>query len=372
MKTVTRDELASEITPKLEAESGNGSVAAGQSLADQAEVTARLLDKAFSAILQHLKDGHKVELENFLALSVSKPRSAELREDADDQFFAFAPVSGTLKAEPIGSFAKTLQLGRRATLYYLTNNQDRFSEVLVHHFRKRGWNVVVDNNPGSVLARVDEEVPYAILTESAVDGWQDLVRGIKCNGETNGVPILVIEPSDHADAPVEALVVRHDETIVEPFDVLDVLEKMEDRLATRVATIDEEILTLSMILPGHPSFRRHTCSLVTETLTRAMIAPEFARSAALALNEILVNAVQHGHGDNVQKTIAVRVMLDPRRLLVTVRDQGEGFPHTKVMADARTKKNDPEAQSGLSRVLRAIDRIDYNKAGNEVVLTKFR
>jgi serine/threonine-protein kinase RsbW len=375
MKTVTKKELATEIIPKS-VETSSGPPAedgpAGKPIEDQAAWAGKVLDQAFSAILNHLRDGRKVELDDFLTLSVTKPRSAELREDEFDRYHAYAPVSGQLKAVPIGNFARALHLGQIATLYYLTRRQDRFADVLNHHFTKRGWNVVIQDDPNRILSKIDRHVPYSILVESSVEGWQDLVRGIKCNIETNGVPILVIHTDNVDPARVDGLMVQHDETVAEPFDVLDLLEKMEDRLATRVATLEEEVLTLSMVLGGDPTYRRHACSLVTETLTRALISPEFARTAAMALNEILTNGVVHGNDNDMAKTLSVRLLLDPRRLLITVRDQGPGFNHTKIMSEARAHKNDPGAQTGLSRVLRAVDRVEYNKSGNEVVLTKFR
>lgn len=378
MKTVTKKELASEIMPVPGSTTSRPDSADTDSWKfpdcrdDQAGWAAHVLDRAFTLILSHLKEGRKVELDDFLTLSVLKPRSAELREEDEDHYHAYAPVSGKLKAVPIGNFAKTLHLGQVATLYFLSKGHDEFSDVLTHHFRKRGWNVVLDEDPGKILSRIDREVPYSILVESSVPGWQDLVRGIKCNRETNGVPILVIHSRDTDPTVLDGLLVQHDETVAEPFDVLDLMKKMEDRLATRVATLDEDMLTLSMALPGDAPFRRHACSLVSETLSRAQIAPDFARSAALALNEILVNAVNHGHGNDYSQAVSVRILLDSRRLLITVRDQGPGFNHTKVLVETRAKKNDPSKQTGLCRVMRCVDRIEYNKSGNEVVLTKFR
>ncbi len=364
MKTVTKHELASEILPKLV--EGNGE--ANDAIAAQAEWASKVLDQAFTAILTHLKDGSRVELDDFLSLSVTKPQGPELRED-DDSFFAYAPISGTLKAEPIGTFARTLQHGRKATVYYLTNYVDRFAEVLTHHFRKRGWNMVIGTNAVEALSRIDTDVPYTVLIEGDVPGLQDLVRGIKCNAETNGVPVLIIgEPSGEN----ASFAVRHDETIEEPFDVLDVLEKLEDRLATRVATIDEQMLTLAVTVPGSTAARRHTCSLVTEMLVRAGMDAAFAQSTTASVNELLTNAHIHGHRGNEHTTTSLRVLVDPRRLMITVKDQGEGFEHTAVMAEARNHKADPNADHGLLRVLRGVDRIEFNKPGTEVVVTRFR
>ena len=43
-----------------------------------------------------------------------------------------------------------------------------------------------------------------------------------------------------------------------------------------------------------------------------------------------------------------------------------------MMTDARSQKADPNADYGLLRVLRGVDRIEFNKPGTEVVITRFR
>ncbi|MFQ5844288.1 MAG: hypothetical protein ACE5JG_04790, partial [Planctomycetota bacterium] len=85
-------------------------------------------------------------------------------------------------------------------------------------------------------------------------------------------------------------------------------------------------------------------------------------------------------------TSQVRLILDPRRLLLAVRDSGQGYDHSHALAAARecarearefvptAGKSLPEHRpvGGLTRILRDVDRVEFNRQGNEVVLTKYR
>jgi hypothetical protein len=82
------------------------------------------------------------------------------------------------------------------------------------------------------------------------------------------------------------------------------------------------------------------------------------------------------------------MILDPKRLMLVVRDTGEGFEHAAVLDGARgpvvrraelssavnqlrTRTGDVAA-GGVARMYALVDRLEYNRKGNEVVLTKFR
>jgi len=84
------------------------------------------------------------------------------------------------------------------------------------------------------------------------------------------------------------------------------------------------------------------------------------------------------------------MILDPRRLVLAVRDSGEGFNHAAALSAVRGVANrashDPLARAaaalksrrggdpregGLGRMLKLVDRVEFNRIGNEVVLTKF-
>ncbi|HEX5138278.1 MAG TPA: ATP-binding protein, partial [Planctomycetota bacterium] len=115
----------------------------------------------------------------------------------------------------------------------------------------------------------------------------------------------------------------------------------------------------------------------------------FCRAAKGALGEALDNAARHGHRHVECCTIELRMILDPRRLVLAVRDSGEGFNHAAALSAVRgianrasqdplaraaaalkSRRGDPK-EGGLGRMLKLVDRLEFNRVGNEVVLTKF-
>ena len=156
----------------------------------------------------------------------------------------------------------------------------------------------------------------------------------------------------------------------------------------------KDLIELTLQLPGTQRERQKARQLVEEVLYRCTLPESFIVSAGSALHEAMDNAYRHGHQSVECCTIQVRLILDPRRLVLAVRDTGEGFDHASLLSAARgslgreasssaskhllkaadalrTRRGDP-AEGGLARMLTLVDRMDFNRVGNEVVLTKFR
>jgi len=183
--------------------------------------------------------------------------------------------------------------------------------------------------------------------------------------------------------------VRPDEIIFAPFDFADFVRTAGAELAARVTGAQHDVTELEIQMPGTERDRRETRVMVEEILYRSGLPEEFSSNAGAALWESLDNAWRHGHQLLDCCTIQVRVILDPKRLVLAVRDTGKGFDHAAVLTAARGRKNrgaDPLAKAaaalrtrrgnpregGIARMLTLVDRVEFNRAGNQVVLTKFR
>jgi anti-sigma regulatory factor (Ser/Thr protein kinase) len=231
----------------------------------------------------------------------------------------------------------------------------------------------------------------ALIFESHAEGWQELVRELKCNPRTNWVPMVGIFPSEGRDEPVTRLTVLPDELVYEPFDFADFIRTAGSGLAERVTAGHHELTELEIHLPGTRADRKEARDIVEEVLFRSSLPEEFCRQAGAALHEALENAHRHGHQLVDCCTIQMRMILDPKRLVIAVRDSGKGFDHVAALAAARGdlngKAKDPLAKAaaalrtsgarpqepgGISRMLELVDRVDYNRQGNEIVLTKLR
>ncbi len=100
-----------------------------------------------------------------------------------------------------------------------------------------------------------------------------------------------------------------------------------------------------------------------------------------ALNEGIGNAQRHGHKYDTEKVIEFRYIHKPDKLVMRVTDQGDGFDYR---AELRRKKEGnavDEARNrykqggygglGIMLMLKCVHKVEYNRKGNQVTLTKF-
>ncbi len=96
-----------------------------------------------------------------------------------------------------------------------------------------------------------------------------------------------------------------------------------------------------------------------------------ALNVPVALTEALSNAILRGNGDDVSRSVHVRAQVDSARLVLEVRDEGEGFDLAGCTDDPTTPENlIREDGRGLFLMQRLMDSVErYSDGGNVVRLT---
>lgn len=101
-----------------------------------------------------------------------------------------------------------------------------------------------------------------------------------------------------------------------------------------------------------------------------------------ALNEAVGNAVRHGHKYDASKVVTLRMILeDTGRLILQVTDEGPGFDYRAALkkgmeldaVDAARMRFQEGGMGGLGilMMLRCVDNVEYNEAGNVLTLSKY-
>jgi anti-sigma regulatory factor (Ser/Thr protein kinase) len=358
-----------------------------QRLGVSVEEAHRFLAETCDSMRDSLSEGRTVELGDLVSLAVSG--RAELREDESGGFSAYAPTNRGLAVEPLGALKSELDKGCQMAIYYVARGEGTFKELLGDHFGRRGWKLIHTRNGMEVLSRLDHCPAVALVYEAHVEGWREVVRELKCDPHRNWIPVVGIYPEGSENEPAPHLTVLPDEIIYEPFQFSDFIHTAGAELAERVTAPSHELVELAVEMPGTPRTIREACRMIEEVLYRTGLSEEFARSSRAALYEALDNAARHGHQHVECCTITLRLVLDTRRLVLAVRDSGEGFDHAAAVSAARGRigriGQDPLARAaaalrsrrgdvsegGIARMLQLVDRLDYNRTGNEVVLSKF-
>ncbi len=113
-----------------------------------------------------------------------------------------------------------------------------------------------------------------------------------------------------------------------------------------------------------------------EEILRALQISGFSTECAfairLALEEAVVNAHKHGNRADPAKHIVVSYDVQPQRVVVRVRDEGEGFDPARVPDPTSPERLSLPTGRGLMLMRAYLDEVSYNASGNEVQLVKKR
>ena len=92
----------------------------------------------------------------------------------------------------------------------------------------------------------------------------------------------------------------------------------------------------------------------------------------VALQEALANAVFHGCGSDVAKTIRCTIDVDDSEINIVVRDPGSGFDTSDDGDSAEDGTNLSNHGRGIMLMRSLMDKVNYSHRGSEVHLMKRR
>lgn len=90
----------------------------------------------------------------------------------------------------------------------------------------------------------------------------------------------------------------------------------------------------------------------------------------LAFEEAITNAVKHGNCNDRSKSVQIRFYVDPRRVIIAVRDEGGGFRPESVPDPTTDENLERPCGRGLMLMSAYMTKIRFNDAGNEVWMLK--
>ena len=92
----------------------------------------------------------------------------------------------------------------------------------------------------------------------------------------------------------------------------------------------------------------------------------------LALEEALLNAIQHGNKADATKQISIECLVTPEQFDILITDQGTGFD-PDVVPDPRSEENLYKLWGrGLLLMRSYMDVVEYNETGNCVHMIKYK
>jgi serine/threonine-protein kinase RsbW len=127
----------------------------------------------------------------------------------------------------------------------------------------------------------------------------------------------------------------------------------------------------TMTIPADPSAIPALTDGVTHVLQEKHWNEKDIMAVELALQEAVANAIRHGCGGDATKSLQCSVTCDESgEILITVRDPGEGFDHTRV-ADPLDPENilKPSGR-GIFLINGLMDDVQFADGGRELQMRK--
>jgi serine/threonine-protein kinase RsbW len=123
-------------------------------------------------------------------------------------------------------------------------------------------------------------------------------------------------------------------------------------------------------IPSDIRYIKKISKEILELLQRQGVDKSVQFDVRLAVEEAVRNAIEHGHQYDKKLPITVSYAVAEDRIEIEVEDRGKGFD-VKQIPDPRTEEHImKEGGRGVFLIYRLMDKVQYNKKGNKVKMTK--
>ena len=92
----------------------------------------------------------------------------------------------------------------------------------------------------------------------------------------------------------------------------------------------------------------------------------------MAIEEAIVNAIEHGNRKDPAKNIRLVFDVTPEKAIMAISDEGAGFDHRNVADPTTEDLLDKPRGRGVMLMRELMNEVNFNEVGNHVVMTKLR
>jgi serine/threonine-protein kinase RsbW len=117
---------------------------------------------------------------------------------------------------------------------------------------------------------------------------------------------------------------------------------------------------------------RHVLNELLTQLKKDAWAPNDIFGVHLAMEEALVNAIMHGNRHDDGKHVTIRCCLSPRTVHIEISDEGEGFDPNVLPDPTDSQRLHVPGGRGVMLMREFMSSVEFNAAGNKVVMEKRR
>ena len=135
--------------------------------------------------------------------------------------------------------------------------------------------------------------------------------------------------------------------------------------ASKLKSYDDEL-----VIPSDFANLSKVEKFITTICKKAKLNDDQCDNLAIAITELVNNAIIHANNQNPSKTVTIRVKYQPEKVMISVIDQGEGFEPDKIANPTDPQNLWKQNGRGIFLVRNLIDQVEItpSPSGTEVLL----
>lgn len=337
------------------------------------------LGVVFDQIKTGLLRGEDIRIADFGTFKVIEEKT-QLVTDAQGHRI-IRPAKRSVKIELADDFDERIQSTKTATILLLTPEYDIFSQQIEFHFTRHGWRLEVCNEVDDAIELLGREKMYLVIVDQCTDNAEKLVKHLKLSPSLNGIPLVMLYPDEYDPVVEKNVTFLGDETLVQPFEISELIAISETELAR---SSEEEVLfdvQVKFRLPSAERFVEEANELAHQLIEMSAMSDSASFEILAAFREAIGNACQHGNKNSENKFIDCMYLANKLQCTFVVTDEGDGFDYRRYLDIGRRGNAVQAARQrylegsigglGIMLMLKCVDRLEYNNAGNQITLTKY-
>jgi CheY-like chemotaxis protein/anti-sigma regulatory factor (Ser/Thr protein kinase) len=236
------------------------------------------------------------------------------------------------------------------------------------------------------LKRIAAEPWDLVITDVLMPGMDGMALLERIRSLRPEARVVVMTVATTAANVAEAIRKNAFAWFSKPFTIDAVRDMVNHALNDEPADDDIEVISASPHWLGlRVRCRMNTAARILQFIgeMELRLPPREKENVAAAFREILLNAIEHGAGNDPDKKVRIQFVRAKHALLYYVQDPGKGFSF-EDLSHAASSNQSPEEHSSVraGKGMRAggfgilitralVDELIYNDAGNEVLLIKY-
>ncbi len=266
----------------------------------------------------------------------------------------------------------------------IVEDNPKILELLAKLSSKLGYEILKAYNGREGLELVEKNVPDLILTDIYMPRMSglEMCRHLKRNRKFHHIPIIIITASTENPDLVKVFEYGANAWIKKPFSLSDVTDcinevKQEKRFMEKSRILGDWI---HFNLKSNTDILKSTNRFMENLLSHSSLDSNEVREYCFAVNEMILNAMEHGNRFSFEKKVDVSYVMFKDKVVVKIKDEGTGFDYKQIpdpithpsqVLEERNKNGIRPGGFGIHLSKKYIDRMEYSDSGNELILTKF-